>query len=235
MTDELDASLKSDTKPPYVPYKTFQNFINSLRASGVPGRIDRTVLPGLSGASQSYLLIALRFLGFIEPVTGTPTAEFVRLVKEPQQERAILETATRSSYHFIFHQGFNLEAATEGQLIEKFKGYDLGGDTVRKCLSFFVLLCNAAGIKLSPHIRGANAANGNTASSGTRRPYRKRNRAYDDTPATEPQRPTSLQELLLSKFPSFDPEWDAETQKKWFDSFEKFVKAAQGTQEKQEQ
>jgi hypothetical protein len=31
--------------------------------------------------------------------------------------------------------------------------------------------------------------------------------------------------MLLAKFPSFNPEWPDEVQKRWFDSFEKLMKS----------
>jgi hypothetical protein len=224
----MNEEKRSENKPPYVAYKTFQNFIGSLRASGVPDRIDRTVpvLSGLSGGTQSFLLAALRFLGFIN-TAGVPSADFVKLVKEPETEKAILIKATKANYHFIFGSDFNVESATEGQLLDKFRAYDLGGDTVRKCLSFFVLLCNSAGMKLSPHVKGVRGAGAGSGSGGTRRPYRKHKTIENETPvAHQPPERNTVQELLLQKFPNFDPKWDAETAKKWFDSFEKFMKAA---------
>jgi len=36
--------------------------------------------------------------------------------------------------------------------------------------------------------------------------------------------PMGWNQLLLSKFPSFDPGWPPEVQAKWFDSFEKLMK-----------
>lgn len=219
MSDKEPATIK----PPYVAYKTFHNFIASLRESGVPDRIDRSVLPGLSGANQSFLLVALRFLGFINEA-GAPTADFVKLVKEPANEKATLSKVTKAAYHTIFGGGFNVEAGTEAQFLDRFRIYDLSGDTVRKCLSFFVLLCSAAGIKLSPHLKGTR---GTSTSGGVRRAYRRR-KVEDEQPSelTSKRDGNTIQELLLQKFPSFDPKWDPETQKKWFDSFEKFMKAA---------
>lgn len=224
----MSDKAKTSNKPPYVAYKTFQNFVLSIRQAGVPDRIDRTVLPGLSGANQSFLISTLKFLGFIND-EGVPTAEFIKLIKEPANEKAAFNKAAKAKYDFIFDGALNVESATEGQLLDKFRAFDLGGETVRKCLSFFVHLCNAAGIKLSPHIKGASGAGSN--GTGTRRPYRKRKPQSEEIvnppPPAELNQPKTIQQLLLEKFPAFDPKWDAETQKKWFDSFEKFMKVTE--------
>jgi hypothetical protein len=39
-----------------------------------------------------------------------------------------------------------------------------------------------------------------------------------------------VQEKLLDKFPEFDPAWDQELQKKWFDGFERFLAVIKKTE-----
>jgi len=97
----MNNTQKIETKPPYVAYRTFHNFVTDLRASAVPDRIDRTVLVGLSGANQSFLLSALRFLGFIDE-QGVPSDDFVKLVKEPANEKALLGKTIKIRYVFLF-------------------------------------------------------------------------------------------------------------------------------------
>ena len=126
----------SKSKPPYVAYKTFTNFIASLRASGIPDRIDRSVFPGMSGAAQSFLLAALRYLGLISD-EGTPTALLKDLRDNPQNEKAALSKVIKEKYSFIFGGGFNIASATDAQLTEKFKEQGLNGSTIVKAVSFF--------------------------------------------------------------------------------------------------
>jgi hypothetical protein len=38
--------------------------------------------------------------------------------------------------------------------------------------------------------------------------------------------PKSFQEMLLAKFPDFDPTWNDETKTKWFSNFETFMASA---------
>src|SRR5689334_844024 len=47
--------------PPYVSFKTFDGFLEGLRTRGIPSRIDRSLMSNLSGASQSQLMVALRY------------------------------------------------------------------------------------------------------------------------------------------------------------------------------
>src|ERR1700733_5151148 len=68
----MTTEAKSEMKPPYVAYKTFANTLASLRESGLPDRIDRSVFPGLAGGTQSFLMSALKFMGLIIG-EGTPS------------------------------------------------------------------------------------------------------------------------------------------------------------------
>ena len=57
--------------PPYVAFKTFKSFIKMLSANGVPSEIDKSMMDGMSGSTQSQLSATLRFLGLVDPVSYT--------------------------------------------------------------------------------------------------------------------------------------------------------------------
>jgi len=222
-----------ESKPPYVAYKTFTNFIASLRHSGLPNRIDRSVFSGVSGANQSFLLATLKFLGLIND-DGVPTASLRELVEKPQNEKALFAKAAKEGYSFVFDGSFNINSATTAELAEKFRERGIGGSTIDKALSFFTSICEAAEIKISPHLkskRGSGSAVGSTP-----RKY-KRRKVSGETPENSvippAAAPKTFQEILLSKFPDFDPKWDADTQKKWFENFEKFMESAKKAEPKQ--
>jgi hypothetical protein len=158
-----------------VTYTTFDNFINGLRESGIPNRIDRSVMDKLSGANQSFLMGALRFLG-LTTETGTPTTALKALVEE-KDNKQVLEGIIRDAYDFLFTKDFNLQAATEAEVSERFRKKDLSGDTIRKAMSFFTLACGAAGIPLSPHLKGKRG--GGRSNGNPRRPRKPKT----DTPA----------------------------------------------------
>jgi hypothetical protein len=221
----MNENTELEAKPPYVAYKTFSNLIASLRESGLPNRIDRSVLSGMSGASQSYVMSAFKFLGLVS-VDGVPTALLKQLVTEPKNEKVLLSAAVKEKYDFIFHDHFNITAATEAELEEKFREKGLSGETIRKSISFLTMICEATGIAISPHLKSKR---GPSSGNGVTRRYKKRKGSNDDEPEdqqTPPSAPQSLQDKLLAKFPEFDPKWDAEMQKTWFATFEQFMKSA---------
>lgn len=225
---EEKAEVKS--LPPYVPYKTFKNFTEGLRVA-MPARIDRSIMGSLSGAIQSQLMNALKYLKLIGP-TDTPTDRLTLLVNsEGAEQQKVFRDILHVGYPFIFHDGFELARATPRLLDEQFDKVGATGDTVRKCIAFFIAASKDAGISLSPHIKSKRPrqlsqrirkSNGETISRQTNE--------NDDVSS----RPESLgwAQLLLAKFPSFDPAWSPDVQAKWFDSFGKLMKTV--PQEKQD-
>jgi hypothetical protein len=154
--------------PPYLSFTTFRNFIEGMREGVIPSRIDKTMMVGQSGGTQSYLLSGLKFFDLIDDA-GTPTAALEPLVKSagtdwPKTWKPIFEKHYKSIL-----DGLDLSRATVGQLHEKFAALGLTGETVRKCHSFFAAAADAAGIALSPHLK-PNVRSG----SGTRKPRKAR-------------------------------------------------------------
>lgn len=161
MSEEPNATMK----PPYLAYTTFKNFLKGMKAGVVPSRIDKSMMPGQSGATQSYLLSALKFFQLIDK-QGVPQPSLHSLIEGD-------DASQKSSWGDVFKAAYipiigdlNLERATEGQLNEKFQAQGLGGETVRKCFAFFVAGAEAAGIPLAPHLKP------NTRSSGPRKARR---------------------------------------------------------------
>src|SRR5688572_30137876 len=87
--------------PPYLPYRTFCTFLDHLRAIGTPSHIDKSVMPQFSGAMQSWLKSALRYMKLINK-DDSPDPMLDRLAKSQGEERkAILAKLFRSSYSFL--------------------------------------------------------------------------------------------------------------------------------------
>jgi hypothetical protein len=113
-------SDESTNKPPYLPYVTFKNIITGLNKNGlIPARIDKTVLSGQSGGTQSYIWAALRFFGLIDEGKA-PTEDLKALARAEGEERKKL-------WREIFERAFapiigdlDLPTATLGMLHEKF-------------------------------------------------------------------------------------------------------------------
>ena len=164
----MPATTDKDASPPYLSFSTVRHFMDSFKEAGVPDRIDRTLIPGQSGTTQTYLLAALRFLGFIDQA-GTPTALMAEWHTMSDDEKPIYAKAIKQSYDFLFDGSFKLEAATEGQIREKLKEKDIQGDTARKAITFFVNACEFAEIPVSPHLKGKRGGSGNNGAKRSKR------------------------------------------------------------------
>lgn len=215
--DDVTAEVKQ-VIPPYVAYRTFKTFLESLKVA-IPSRIDRSVMSSYSGAVQAQLLQALKFFDLIGQ-NGHPKERLSQLVHSegPGREK-LLNEMVHAYYSQLFTGDFDLMKATSSQLAEQLGG---SGETVRKCIAFLLPLLKDAGITLSPHIKGApKRTNGGSK--------RRRVALLADTPPPPPPPPPApvvgWSELLLSKFPSFDPAWPDDVKARWFDSFEKLMQS----------
>jgi len=220
-TGEKEAAVNV---PAYVPYKTLLNFVDGLKIS-IPSRIDRSVVRSLSGAMQSQLLTSLRYLRLIDD-KGVPTDMLARLVASEGKDREkALADMLRTSYSFLF-QNFDLQRATGRQVEEKFVAAGVSGDTVRKCMAFFLSAAKHAGITVSPHIKMPSRAR----TAGQRIRGTRVEGAENGSAGTPPQTnagQVSWTQMLLSKFPSFDPAWPDDVKVKWFEAFDKLMNKTQ--------
>lgn len=198
----------------------------------MPGRIDKSVMPSMSGGAQAQLLYAMKYLGLIDQ-NGVPTDKLISLVKADGQEyQKTLREILGAAYPFLRDSELRLEVATAHQLDEQFK-HLATGDTVRKCVSFFIPAVTDAGINLSPYIKQPKRRGNSTgkqrkqrALSNTDTPYSPPDNGMVNPPAQ------SWHELLLAKFPTFDPEWPDQVKERWFESFGKLMQQGQGQKEK---
>lgn len=150
MTD----STAKTTPPAYVSFNAFLNFINKLRDTSVPQRIDRSLMGNLSGSLISALMAALRSFDLIDD-GQRPTSLMRQLVTANDEDRKEL-------FKQLFQQGyasilsdpdFHLESATTAQLTEKFRETGVSGSTISKCIALFLSLAKAAGVTVSHHIK----------------------------------------------------------------------------------
>jgi len=231
MVEEKTAKQGAVAVPPYLSFKTFNAFIQGLKV-GIPTRIDRTVINSMSGAVQAQLMSALRYLGLVSQhaVTNEKLATLVNS-EGPERER-VLSGILRDGYPFLFAD-FDLQRATTGQLEEAFRKVGASGETIRKCVAFFLAAAKAAGIAVSPHIK---------TSGVSRNPSKPKKAASTDGsdlrnsaegPLAPPIPPmASWSQMLLAKFPSFDPAWPDEVKAKWFESFDRLMKSGAADEKK---
>lgn len=223
---------KESTKkaiPPYVPYKTFNNFLDSLR-QGIPQRIDRSIIPfrSMSGALQGQVRLALEYLNLITD-SGETTEGLKTLVhaEEGIKKEQALKDVLIPAYPFIFENGLELERATHRQLEECFAQTGASGDTLRKCVVFFLNAAKGAGIKLSPHFKKVRGPRAGAAKSRRKEQVipKIKPSPSDEIKSSPENQPSQQSEsdlwnnALLSKFPAFDPAWPDDVKSKWFDDF----------------
>jgi Family of unknown function (DUF5343) len=220
MSDKNTGS-QSKAIPPYVAFKTFENFLDSLRARVIPSRIDRAVMSTMSGGVQSHLINALRYLEFVT-ATDQPT-ELMKVVvqSEGEERRKRLAELIPHAYPFLF-ENFDLSNVTPRHLEEQFRANTgANGSTLKKCLAFFTNLCKAANYKISPLLKRARGPRAN----GTRRKPAA-NGSQPEPPLQQAAPGTQNSEwkkALLEKFPAFDPNWNEEVQARWFAAFERLM------------
>ena len=214
--------------PPYVSYRTFYNFLERLQQH-MPSRIDRSYWGDLlSGSTGTQLMAALRFLNLID-INGKPTELLKPLVEARGETRTqLLYELTNDAFDFACQSSLDLESATYAQLQEVFHHtFQLTDDVSRKCVKFFIAMASDAGINLSPfitkHTRSTHSATGlKTASK--RVGIRTKRNAIVPQGDYAMQNTSSWNNMLLSKFPNFDPSWSDELKMKWFAAFDELLK-----------
>jgi hypothetical protein len=211
--------------PPYVSYRTFQNFLEGLQ-QGVPARIDRSYWGDrLSGSTGTQLMSALRFLRLID-ANNVPTSQLKMLAQASGDQRAeILQQVATEAFSFLMQGTLDLQSSTYAQLQEAFDNtFELTDGVSRKCVKFFVEMATAAGIPLSPFI--SKRLRTARSSSGTKTlPKKVDSRANRKAPVPQEEIPfqTPWERMLLAKFPTFDPAWTDEVKLKWFEAFDKLL------------
>ncbi|MEE2840021.1 MAG: DUF5343 domain-containing protein [Acidobacteriota bacterium] len=144
---------KESSIPPYISYRTFTNFLNELRARGLPSRVDRSVMAHKSGTIQSQLLLALNYLGLLRG-SGQPTDQLKQLIESTDQPRqGVLRGILKTSYGFVFKSDIGLQTATSDQAEELFEQTGASGETVRRSIAFFLAAAKDSGIPISDYIQ----------------------------------------------------------------------------------
>lgn len=213
--------------PPYVPFSTFRNFLDRISAR-VPSRIDHSVMPRTSRAIRFQLAAALRYMGLVSS-GGSATETLVRLARSRGDERRqALGDVIRAAYPYLFGD-FDLANCTTAQIGQEFRRRGASGDTVRKCVAFFIAACRASGVDVSPHVKpfwGAQAGGQRSANSSEMAEPLVESPNFG-TPqqedASTARAPADWRASLLLKFPNFDPAWSDEIKSKWFDDFGKLM------------
>ena len=130
---------KQKILPAYVPYGTFKNFMETLKKTGLPDRIDKSVMPNLAGGTRGHLISTLKFLGLIGP-SGEPGEGLETLSAVGTDEwGGVLKLILDHAYGPVIGD-LNLKAASPGQFTRSdFKRTPLW--TVRRATRHFGSIC----------------------------------------------------------------------------------------------
>jgi hypothetical protein len=221
----MEETAKKGSAPPYVAYKTLSNFLDRFK-QGVPGRIDRGLMGSMSGAAQSQVTTALKYLGMISE-NNIPNSIMRHYVSGEESERkAALREMLEKSYPFIFGGDFDISTATAHMLRDTFAANtSASGETISRCIAFFKDAASDAGIAVSPYILQKSAR---TAGNGA-----KRRVAAKKIQPQGPMQPPSPQDShvpktssfaaqsslllmgLFQRLPAPGTKWDKEERERW--------------------
>lgn len=147
--------------PPYITYATFKGFIETLKNTTVPPRIDSSLMPTMSGQTRGALVSCLRFLKLIQGETNNVTAALEPLVEAhgtDQWDSALAAVIRNSSYQAFTPAIGDIKRATGGQLLQVFRvGGGVDGQVLEKVVRFYLAALDDAKIPYSPLFRERGA------------------------------------------------------------------------------
>lgn len=143
--------------PAYLAFETFKNFVQTLKETIVPGRIDKSLMPNLAGGVQSHLMGALRFLRLIgdtdadKDMVKPALSELVEAFNSdrwPMALRKVVEVA----YKPITDQ-IDIATVSQKGLDDAFKKvFALDGSMLDRALRFYLRCLKDAEVRYSPHV-----------------------------------------------------------------------------------
>jgi hypothetical protein len=143
--------------PPYLPFKTFLNFIDMLAETVVPHRIDRSLMSKYPGSVKAQLRSALGWIGAIDE-QGIVLPGFKELVKARGTDtwRDVFGVHFFNWYRELLGD-LDLDTATLSQLKDRMRIAGAEGSVIIKATRFFLAGLDEAGLTYSPHfkVRGA--------------------------------------------------------------------------------
>lgn len=220
-----DEQTASAAAPPYTAFSSFKTAISVFKAVIVPDRIDRSVWGNkFSGSVVTQMIAAFRFLGLITN-EGEPTKRLRELVAAYGTEAWSGELRRVVEFAYSPLLKGDLEKVSSSLFNERFRqSYKAEGDTLRKCMTFFLQAAREAGITLSPFLLAGSkprAAPGTRRKPKPKKPDAAPNEEADEDDVEEPADNITAQ--LLAKFPEFDPQWPDDIKVKWFAGFQEFM------------
>jgi hypothetical protein len=205
------------TSPPYATFSALASFINKLRDTTIPSRIDPSVFGNASGSLSYSIIASLKYLKLISDA-GVPTHEFIALVKANDDDRVShWKKIMERGYPSLFSENVDLTTMTAGQFDEQLREeFGVSGSTVDKVALFFIAGAKAAGVPLSPLLLSRKpVATSSTAKKSAKQ--RKRDSVDDDEIADDPPPPPPIAQPKALEYQLIDlmsePDIDEEVKK----------------------
>lgn len=170
------AEKTANHSPPYATFASFVTFLNKLRETQVPSRIDPSVFGNASGSLSYSIIAALKSLKLIS-AEGVPTLAMIEFVKATDDDRKILmQDILKVGYPTLWNGSIDLASTTAGQFDEHIRQeYDVKGSTVDKVAAFFIAAAKFSDYSISTHL----AARKPTASSASSSKSKKQRKVED--------------------------------------------------------
>lgn len=153
MSAPPDEAPRDRPPVPYLSFETFKNFIDSLSGGRpLPARIDRSLMQGMAGGTQTLLLSSLTSFALIGEAREVLPA-LLDITNRRDEERHLAYVPLVQRF-YAEQLTLSREQATADQLAESFRrlsGYQ--GSTLRKAITFFLNMARYAEIPLSPYFR----------------------------------------------------------------------------------
>jgi hypothetical protein len=167
------AQHESDSKmvPAYVPFDTFEGFMDTLKQMTVPDFIHKELMPRMSGALQGHLIVSLKFLNLIGPKNETKE-DLPRLVQSrgTGDWKKVLASVVEPAYAPVIGD-LNLKSGLARHLRERFKeSSGLDGTTLDKAIRFYLKALKSAGIEFSPYFQTRKTTTKRGTGNGRTRP-----------------------------------------------------------------
>ncbi|HYL86948.1 MAG TPA: hypothetical protein VE263_22180 [Candidatus Angelobacter sp.] len=138
--------------PPYLPFKTFLNSLDTL-SQGVPPKLDRSFWKGQSGINQGLIMNAYRFFLLVD-ANDASTEHLATLAHHPEKRAATLKQLIQEQYMVILDKA-DITKSTMKMLEDAFEStYAVAGDTKQKAITFFLKAAKFADLPLSPYLLG---------------------------------------------------------------------------------
>ncbi|HEV2005675.1 MAG TPA: hypothetical protein VGQ85_03600 [Candidatus Limnocylindrales bacterium] len=155
--------------PPYISFTTLLNLLDRMRDDdGAPPQIDKSYLKGMSGGYQSQVLASMKAVGLIDK-DGKVQASLTELVAAKDRDARVPLIAAMLQKFYPEPVRLGTIKATQGQLVDAFKEWGIGGDTLRKAVAFYLAAAKYADLKISTLFQVPSVA----PSEGRKQPKKK--------------------------------------------------------------